>query len=199
VSASQTAAREKEDAGIADPTERGRFRAGAHRPRDRHNLLSVPAHLRKAAGRRTRGLEDLPRIARLHDGSPGYIERARACGLYLWAQPRVFSDRHQTPGVQPAGRPTLGRPTLSRPTFCHATLSAWLGQSDSGAAGERGQRGEGARAGETWRMVPDPRVLGQSAVSTSTCSQAALVRERIRIPARMLDDGQFGAGYGCAV
>jgi hypothetical protein len=80
VSASQTAAREKEDAGIADPTERGRFRAGAHRPRDRHNLLSVPAHLRKAAGRRTRGLEDL------HEGSPGYIERARACGLYLWAQ-----------------------------------------------------------------------------------------------------------------
>jgi hypothetical protein len=76
-------------------------------------------------------------------------------------------------------------------------------QASEGSEGseekERGQRGEGARAGETWRIVPDPRVLGQSAVSTSTCSQAALVRERIRIPARMLDDGQFRAGYGCAV
>jgi hypothetical protein len=120
-------------------------------------------------------------------------------GWYLWAQPRASSDRHQTPGVQRADRPKLGRPTLSMPMFCHATLSAWLGQSDGAAAGERGQRGGGARAGETWRIVPDPRVLGQSAVSTSTCSQAALVRERIRIPARMLDDGQFRAGYGCAV
>jgi hypothetical protein len=96
--------------------------------------------------------------------------------------------------VQPAGMPTLGMPT-----FCHATLSSWLGQSEgsgqrAAGSGQRGARSEGP--GETWRSFPDPRVLGQSAVSTSTCSQAALVRERIRIPACRFDDGHLVPGMG---
>ena len=99
------------------------------------------------------------------------------------------------------------------PTLCHARVgsSVWVDKTPQQtpqqarweakwAASRRGGEERGARPGETWRTVPDPRVLGQSADSTSpsTCSQAALVREWIRIPGAMLDDDVNVSDLGCA-